>query len=821
MSTILTFELTLQSDYHVGSGHRKGTEIDSALLREANGQPALRGSLLGQMLREAARELIETEALSQYPRCKARIDPEKNLYCRQWDPEEDECLCCQVFGSPRRPRRWLFSSARLKVLPEVKLADDWGAEPVTRVRINPRLRRAEADMLFSEEIGDNRMVFEFEAHWHDAAEPDEAEIALLAAAACNMRHLGKSRRRGRGKCRVRLTKIDNQPTATDWLTKFKEEFIDKTWQPVTRTPSDRDYALPQEITAPDWQPVRIRVVARLAEPVLLARRAMAGNQFDSLTTFPGNILLGALAARVANRVDLDAPENYANFTGIFRRGWARFSFLSLAQHQGRDPDNIYPAFPAPLDVFRCKRQPHYDDERPFGDYFFALSGDELIRCEECAQKYGEDESAVESWDEIYKNCMLVGGEIDKLDPLKREEMHIRIDPTTQRVREGDLFEYVAMEAGQFLCGDIVCHNAEVWQKLSEMADLPADDQPLSLKFGKATRRGYGRVDVVLLPGSEDENALEKSSILKSLHDRLPDPKQPFTLYLASDTIIIDKWGRYPTRFEESWLTEALGMKVKMKLGFSKTRDVDGFHHYLGLPRWRDRALIAGSTVGLQVDDPLLSDETIRQNLEHAELRGIGLRRGEGYGQFVINHPVYQAVADPLSGESIKISLPAILKIKASVENDPIKEERDFCEKWQEQMEQLAADKNDASKTTWHIFEKVEFAAVARLLRSGCDLEINNLIEQIKSMGEFKWAENDLPGHLMYRKKDQNYEPVEREPKKFFREGEGRAAIKLLQKMLQALQDRNESPRLRAIGIKLLATKVAEAVDRALKKEASK
>ncbi|MBN1935027.1 MAG: hypothetical protein JW934_10200, partial [Anaerolineae bacterium] len=59
MSLDLTFEITFQSDYHVGAGYGKGFGLDSALLREADGKPALRGSALAGLLRGSVYRLLE------------------------------------------------------------------------------------------------------------------------------------------------------------------------------------------------------------------------------------------------------------------------------------------------------------------------------------------------------------------------------------------------------------------------------------------------------------------------------------------------------------------------------------------------------------------------------------------------------------------------------------------------------------------------------------------------------------------------------------------------------------------------------------------
>lgn len=807
MSTTLTFELALKSDYHVGSGHRKGAEVDSALLRESDGRPALRGSLLSQLLRDAARELLATPILQgkKYATCKSSGGPDEPEYCRQWNLDEPECPLCRVFGSPREPRRWEFSSAWLREMQSGQTADlqsktdDWGAEAVTRVRVSPRMRRTEADKLFSEEIGDGRLVFKFEARWNGTSDPEDAEIALLAAAARNMRHLGKSRRRGRGECRVQLCAIDGKPLEHDWLDKFKDEFIDKTWQPSPR-PKNVVAPVETELLAPTGKSVRIRVVARLLEPVLVARRAMAGNQFEGITILPGNILLGALAFRAAAHSDLNQAENYRNFVGLFRRGWAHFLFLAPAKSDGTF---LFPAFAASLDVFRCKKHPPDHPQIQHPDRAFALLNQAAIRCELCAAQYGEDDAAVESLD---GPLTLHDNQYDVLNTNKREEMHIRIDPESQRVEEGKLFEYVALEAGQFLCGEIICKNAEVWQTLHKMAALPANDEAVDLRFGKATRRGYGRISAVFQTGEANS-----PDVLAALDQRLPEPNQPFTLLLASDSIIIDQWGRFPTRFEDDWLSEALNMKVKIVRGFAKSKEVDGFRNHLGLPRWRDHALMAGSAVGLHVIDETLSNDEILRKLRNAELSGIGLRCNEGFGQVVINHPIYAALTKPSPQLSLEITLPKKLPAMKPINGNSIAKDLEFREAWENEMGKLAKASNNPE---WRNFEYVEFGSVARLLRSGRGLPIDKLINELKDLGK-----PSLERKLGYKiKLEGNRIAVPREEKGFFNKQEGQEGVKFLITALETLANKPQYEKFRSLGIDMLELKIAEAVERKLKQE---
>ncbi len=798
MATKLTFEVTFLSDFHVSSGARKGSEIDSSLLRESDGRPALRGSLLGQLLREAARELLTAPAMAPlgYNRCSGSAGDELIAYCR-----EAECPVCWIFGSPGRPRQWEFSSAWLKEAhgpgPEkTPPEENWAAEPVSRVRVNPRTRRAADDQLFVEEVGDGRLTYQFTANWKGQGTASAAEIAFLEAAARNLRHLGKSRRRGRGACRVQIVSVDGQPVSSDlWLERFKELWIDHIWQVPAESMGAAFPDLEEETPAGVPAPYSVRVVLRLEEPLLLARRPLAGNQFETATLLPGSILLGALAARA----DFDDPARYARLIRLFRRGEVRFSFLTPGTREG---NWLFPALAAPLDIVRCKQHPADDPSQGHPDRSLSLDSGNS-RCPHC--KPGED--AMEGLKDQNAFQTFTSGSLLKFSPPRREELHIRLSPKTQRVRPGDLFSYVALEAGQFLVGELVCQGATAWHALSQAVGIPGPDQAVELRLGKATRRGYGLVSAVFVP--------EAASPLPPLRSRLPDPRQPFRLLLSSDTIPVDSWGRFPTRFSADWLSKVLGfpasgssLPLKIVRSFARTRLVDGFNNQTGLPRWRDSALVAGSVVGVQVVGDGLSDEEIWQKLGAAETSGIGLRRHEGYGQMIVNHPLYEELEAARARASVQIELPVILSGQFSIGKNAVASESVFRAEWSRSLE-----------GGWKRLEYVEFEAIARFLRSRSDLEIERLKETLEGFGKQDHTPSleRLPGQRLLPN-DPHRPYAIRTKTSFFAEKPGKEGIGAILSKLDELANLALTEQQRRLGIVMLADRVGEAARRARKKE---
>jgi CRISPR-associated protein Csx10 len=806
MNERIVFELTLTSDYHVGSGHRLGTEVDSALLREVDGLPAIRGTTLAALMRDGLRRLLASEPLAAYQQCAASGKNKADgvpRYCGQNEPGQPDCPVCLLFGSPRRPRRWHFSSAWIPGSKKNETPAPAGAAvqpgiagtPTMRVRVDPRARRAMPDQLFNEEVGDHRLQFRYAVTWRGPGEPEAAEIALLVAAARMVRFIGSSRRRGRGDCFIHLIEPDNE---SYWLDEFKRLWLDE--KPEINNASGKITwpSLPAALPEATGTGYRVRVFARLDEPLLIAAQPEAGNEFSTVSHIAGTVLLGALAGRAARRGDLvkDATA-YEKFVSLFLRGQVQFGFLYPAE---RAPGNILiPSLPAPRDLLTCKNFPFDGRGRITHTVrgYATVEPDDALACPEC----DSTDTALKPL-EGYR-CLKE--KLPRAKSRQREEMHNEMNPDTHRVSTGDLFGYVALEAGQYFLGDIRCASEEVWRELQELAGLPESrDDLVVLRMGKATRRGYGRVSLAF-----EENT-GHSWTVPPLVERLPDVSQPFTMTLLTDAIITDEWGRFETGFAERWLPEALGLPegetIGIKRPFVRVREVDSFNNQIGLPRDQDMALVAGSAVGLHYQGAL-SAEALLEKLASAEAEGIGLRRGEGYGQVAFNHSVYQ-LPDADGRANVRHSLPSSLRLSDWVEEHPILAEAAFRREWQ----------NKLDKEKWGVAEKPEFTAVARLLLVGSELDIHTLKGQLDSLGQPKHL--SLPARGL-GKNGLKTEPRENKPF-FSADDKGKPGVDLIKKLLDQLSKLTDNlvegqQRHRAIGVEMIAERAAEAAAKAKEK----
>ncbi len=772
MSLELTFQIEMQSDYHVGAGYGKGTEVDSALLRDADGVPVLRGTVLNGLLRDALWRLLQRAPLEDLRDCQASGLSEEETsdrYCGQHAGDDFEpCPICRLFGTPRTMKRWRIGSARPEDMGKLARTDyedrEIASQRVARVRVNPRTRRAAPHKLFAEEQG-GQLTFTFTVSCPADPARDESaldEAALLVAAARFVRQLGRSRRRGQGQCLVSLTGIEGMALGGDpqeaLLERFEEHWLEGepgTWA-LQGIPLERTREAPDE-----GEPLRLRVLARLDEPLIIAQRAAAGNRFRTQPLIPGKTLRGALAARAAERFDLEDEATYDAFVDLFLRGGVDFPVLYPLR---RVNGSFYPAAPLPRDGFGCKV--YRDHPVQWG-----TQKGQIQECAKCGNPVKGVRGAFSSLRE----------EPERFEPETRSEMHIRVDPQSGRVAEGQLFEYEALEAGQYFAGELTCADEEAWELLQTLASLE-EEADVELRLGKATRRGYGKVTLWLEPW-DDENPVW---IQQPLAERVDEGADELTLTLLTDAIVTDAWGRFVTGFDSEWLSEALGFDVQVVEGrdFAATHLVDGFNTQLRLPHWRDVALAAGSTARLKVmEEP---KGGLLEALARIEREGLGRRRNEGYGRVAFDHPLYDA-QETLTGTRVTIPEAIDFAIWETTEESA---RMGFREDWRKALED----------TSWDSCRDPAFAGLARWLDAHRHEPIDELLEKMSAVGE--------PDAQLIERLGGAEERGDREIANRLTDKDGFTEV---EKLLRRLEEKEEAHW--PLGVRMLADRLAEAAER--------
>jgi len=686
----LTFKISLLSDYHIGAGHGRGI-VDSVLLKDEQGFPTIRGTTLSGLLRQGMWDLLQLELLAQYHKCKQSGNISGISYCSGGDAES-MCPICQISGTPAHQKKWRISSAEMEDL-AIK-----SEKIVWRNKVNPRTRTAEARKLFNEEMVGKGTNFIFTVSNETNDEQVSEEASFIVAAFRMVRNLGSSRRRGKGRCQIHLINVTNTTSDLEHLrdVSLEDYFLDlfkSVWLENNRQGIPISVTQSKTIMESSLTKKAFNIILLTEEPLLIANKSESGNIYNTNRCIPGYTLLGALAWRIADRCDLDDKDVYGKFIKLFRRGGVKVSPLYPALKIRND---IYPSIPSPHDFLSCKLYPVIE-EFGHGVKGYATDTDEPEKCEKC---WSEDkiETPLEA---LNKYIAMKYRERPKdVEVSVREEMHITIDLDKGKTITGDLFGYVSIDSGEYFIGTIEIAD---WTNFANLMEIGDESPVFELLIGKASSRGYGRVRVWLQPNTGSENIF----LGKGLRERITDLTEHIRMTLLTDAILVDRWGRFLNAPDKSFLKDLLKAEVEVINTYVRSKNVDGFNTHIGLPKWRDVAITAGSTVGFTIKDS--NDEEMLKRLEELESEGIGLRKDEGFGRIAFNHPIYSRNEDV----DVRIYLPENMRIKRRRENVV----EGFEGRWKERL-------ND--RLNPELFTDRRWIAVSRWLRANSMEDIEQI-----------------------------------------------------------------------------------------------
>lgn len=728
----LTFRITFLSDYHIGTGYGNA-RADSTLFRDNNGFSTIRGTTLTGILRQSIWELLQLDLLRHHRNCEQSNAASDVPYCSG----NDMCPICRILGTPAYSKQWHVSSARIHT------SNPKCEKVVSRNKVDMKTRAAEEKKLFSEELGNRGTSFIFTIS-NDSRSRHTMEEAAFIVAACRMiKSLGSSRTRGKGRCTVHLVDTEGGPTEEELLGIFESRWL------CNRELNIPDDTAQQEFAGNhDNKKKSFTVVLLAEEPLLIANKGESGNRFYTNTYIPGYTFLGALAWSVARRHDCDAnKEIYRRFIEYFRRGKLRVSPLYPALKIEND---IYPSIPSPLDLLSCELYPAFEEDG-HGVKGFATCESDPANCEICA---GNDvKSSMQSMNEFLALKEL-SEHLEIVEVPLREEMHITIDPAKKNVVAGDLFGYMAMESGQYFVGTM---EIEDWADFANLLNIDDENPLFYLRVGKAVSRGYGRARIRLLSNENIEGLFAG----QELAERVKDVTVPIRMTLVTDAIVMDDWGRFLNDIDEKMLKSLLNTDVRVIGSYVRSKNVDGFNAHLGLPKWRDIAMCAGSTVGFSVNEACDSDGLLKR-LEELEKTGIGIRREEGFGKVVFNHPVY---SENRGVSNSRIHLDQDMRTE-----EMINEIERFDRDWEDVLKGLE-EEDLKEKSAEDLFNDPQWIAVARWLKTTSSLNLE----------EFHNSENGL--EKMIEKKQ-----LHREKKEYLEE-RGREGCTALKKVLEKLEKR--------------------------------
>jgi CRISPR-associated protein Csx10 len=209
-------------------------------------------------------------------------------------------------------------------------------------------------------------------------------------------------------------------------------------------------------------------------------------------------------------------------------------------------------------------------------------------------------------------------------PRQPARTHNTVEDARQKPTEavGGVYTYEAIAAGELLWSEIRLRKG-LFGKLPTLSEE-------RVTIGRARKAGYGSVR--LIPPTDPEKEQPRPAKAPAIA-----PSQYPILYLASDLLLPALLGIGAEASPATYIAEAvkgaIGRRVEVGRGAVRTVRTEGWIASWGLPRPSYVAIAAGSTIEIKPADRDPFSQAERDALER---EGLGLRRGEGFGQVRVN-----------------------------------------------------------------------------------------------------------------------------------------------------------------------------------------
>ncbi len=428
-------------------------------------------------------------------------------------------------------------------------------------------------------------------------EQQKAACALLVAGSRFIERIGGKRRRGAGRCAVTVQKISPDPWL-DWLEQNPQP-PNLPLKPVTAAPVNwHQYEVNQSSA---WIAVPLKITAQ--SPLIIASRTI-GNVVETLDYIPGTHLL-RLIVRKLKSTGVDLSGAIAHGDLIITN-----ATLSVEGQRGR---------PIPYALFGEKL------------------GEGLGKGQAVYNRFAEPEPGHQLKAERQGYIGLTPeGKLPAFATVKtgietHNIVHDEVQCPTRDV--GGVYSYEAILPGTVF-------QAELRLPTLLADQLTAQDRQWLQKLagqdclGQSKKDNYGRVQIEVLPQapSTKPSRLQRSQL---------------TIWLLSDLLLRDERLR-PTADPKvliQTLQTQLGVSLQLRSQSEEDTDcllslmarqnrLESWQVRWGLPRPSLAGLAAGSCFVFDVSGNL--DDS---KLAHLEVIGLGERRAEGYGQICFNDPL--------------------------------------------------------------------------------------------------------------------------------------------------------------------------------------
>ena len=592
--TDFILNISMLSDWHVGTGAGRVGDIDSLVQRDHNGLPYIPAKTLTGIWRDGC-ELIATGLdegnvngiWSQWVNYLFGNQPALETEAVEFTPIE----AALSVRSAHFPQSFVSAIGSKKLL----------LEAITFVKpgisIDPKNGCAKEDFLRFEEMVRAGAVLNSACQIrldNLDEQQKQAAFALLIAGTKLIERLGGKRRRGAGKCQWQIDK-QNSNTWIDWL----EKNLEVSAPSETKKQEDILWADPQTNSSA-W--VKVDLMVTTLSPLIISKRTI-GNVVETLDYIPGTHLMRLIIRKLKH---------------------LNFDFGSAIAHNKLIVTNATPEIadtigkPTPIALFGEKLNGGLSKLKEGGKVY-----NRLLETEPSMQLKGERGGYVS-----FSNGQINYRKIDT-----GLETHNTVKDELQRPTSdiGGVYSYETIPIGtkfkaelrlpQDLAEQLKRHDANWWQKLNGKGD----------RLGQSKKDDYG---LVKIEAKSPQNAANKPVVNNNL----------LTVWVLSDILLRDERLR-PTASVKT-LQKELEAKLEVQLQLrendnllslmARQNRLESWQVRWGLPRPSLVGLAAGSCFVFEIQGDINSQQ-LAQKLSELETTGIGERVAEGFGQLCFNH----------------------------------------------------------------------------------------------------------------------------------------------------------------------------------------